>query len=92
MSKNGFISFEDFTDTKVWCDDLGTHFGDWVFEHTSNRGYIYANSYWIVLEDCGNYWVQIGQYEKLSDNLPLLEEWLFETLANKELNYQEGVA
>jgi hypothetical protein len=92
MSNNGFVSFDEFVSNKVWCDDLSAHFGDWVFENSSNRGYIYANCYWIVLENYGDYWVQLGRYDKLSPDLPMLERWLWDELANKELNYQEGIA
>lgn len=92
MSNNNHISFDEFVSSKVWCDDLSAHFGGLDFEDTSNRGYVYANSYWIMLEDSGDYWVQIGNTEKLSDYLPMLEQWLWDELANKELNYQEGVA
>lgn len=91
MSNNNHVSFDEFVSSKVWCDDLSAHFGE-CFDFFSNEGFIYAGCYWIEQLDDGKFWVLVGRDEKISDDLSVLEEWLWDEIACRELNYEEGVA
>ena len=83
------MSFEEFRDTRFWCDDLGTKLADaaWDDEPEKARGWIYLDALYIekVLphwpEDTralGKWHLIINRSEWITDDLESLERILYE--------------
>ena len=83
------MTFEEFRDTAVWCDDLGAKLADacWADEPAKARGWIYVDALFIeeVLphwpektRKAGKWYLLIGRCEWISDDLEELERHLYE--------------
>lgn len=74
-------TFEAFTATKQWVDNIGDILGE---ELNDMAGYVYADSFWI--ESCEMHFSTIvGNQEYASQDLNEAERWLWDNWAKGEL-------
>jgi len=74
------ISFQEFQSSRTKTDNLSEHFGEEWFDGISNKGFIYANAFWIVENDDNSFWTMCAAEEYSSSDLTAVEQWLYDMM------------
>jgi len=84
------MDLDEFRKSRALREDLGVWSGD--EDLNGQRGYVYANSFYIVIEPDGRFSSPVGNTDILDEDLEKVEQFLWYEFATFEMNPSTDLA
>lgn len=85
------MTFNDFRVTRRYVSDIGQALGITIYDDGESPGYVYLDRYYIEkrnpnwpVQNGGEFYLAIGNWDCLSDDLNVLERRLYDFARNEE--------